>query len=191
MILWFKYNSTKLPWNSFYRHTSISDSSSFFNIGGGMKINFYQSFAGFPLFFSYTKLYKGKWKAWPAHSPNHAHYYQYWCFVFHWVSHPNTRLLLKLVNIFLFLFMTGFSANELLARFLKETLKLTPTHRHTRCECAPRPRTLQGGSEEPLIIDFPSYFFCLLQWISYPEHIACYGLHKHTYSTCKTMHMCV
>lgn len=114
-----------------------------------------------------------------------------WLFVFYCVSHPNTWLLLNLGKIFLFLFMRGFSANELLARFLKEMLKLTPTHRHACCECAPCPRTLQGGSEEPLIIDFPSYFFCLLQWISYPEHIASYGLHKHTYSACKTMHMCV
>lgn len=50
---------------------------------------------------------------------------------------------------------------------------------------SPSPGTLQGGSEEPLIIDFPSYFFCLLQWISYLQHIACYGLHKHTYGACK------
>lgn len=56
MSLGFKYNSVKLPWNSFYRHTSISDSSSFFHIGGGVKRYFYQSFAGFPSFFSDTTL---------------------------------------------------------------------------------------------------------------------------------------
>lgn len=133
MSLWFKYNSMKLPWNSFYRHTSISNSSSFFHIGRGMKDIFINLLLD-------------------SH-----HSFLILCFI---------NASLNLGKIFFFLFMTGFSANKLLARFLKEMLKLTPTHRHTRCDCAPRPRTLQGGSAKPLIIDFPSYFFCLLQWIS-------------------------
>lgn len=114
-----------------------------------------------------------------------------WIFVFivfHTQIHNSCWTWAKYFSSF---FMTWFSANELLARFLKETIKLTPTHRRTRCACTPCLRTLQGGSEEPLIIDFPSYFFCLLQWISYLQHIACYGLPKHTYSACKMMHICL
>lgn len=64
--------------------------------------------------------------------------------------------------------------------YLPDVLKRSlNAHLHTHCACTPSPRTLQGGSEEPLIIDFPSYFFCLLQWISYLQHIACCGLHTH------------
>lgn len=45
-----------------------------------------------------------------------------------------------------------------LPEFLKRSSN-THLHTGTHCACTPSPRTLQGGSEESLIIDFPSYFF--------------------------------
>lgn len=127
--LWFKYNSMKLPWNLFYRHTSISDSSSFFHIDG-MKIYFYQSFAGFPSFLSDTMLYKGEWiPAWPAHSPNHAHYYQYcgslYFIVFHIQIHDSCWTWAKYFSSFLW---QGFQQMRYWSDFLKRRLN---SHLHT------------------------------------------------------------
>lgn len=190
MSLWFKYISMKLPWNSFYRHTSISDSVSYFHVDGEWKHVFINLLLDYHHFFLILRFIKGNENQLGLHILQTMliiiNIVALCIFiVFHIQIHDSCWTWAKYFSSFLW---QGFQQMRYWSDFLKRRLN---SHLHTDTHIIPRPRTLQGGSAEPLIIDFPSYFFCLLQWISYPEHIACYGLHKHTYSACKTMHICV